>query len=133
MLDKLELLRDRSCIELIDPDLFVVLAGEKVATIRKNDLTALLDLEFFVSNQLLALENVHETDCVAETNHQVDSARVESDCMSLLFMAANLPHNSQAFVLPCAARRKARYFLLPFILAVAQKYFLSSSLSGICQ
>ena len=84
MLDKLELLRDRSCIELIDPDLFVVLAGEKVATIGENDLTALLDLELFVSNQLLALKNIHETDCVAETNNQVDAARVKSDRMGLL-------------------------------------------------
>lgn len=40
-------------VELVHPDLFVVLTGEKMATIREDNFATLLDRQLFVGDELL--------------------------------------------------------------------------------
>ena len=51
-----------SCgIELVHPDLLIVLASEQMATMGEHNLTTLLDQEALVGDELL-VKNVHQTD-----------------------------------------------------------------------
>ena len=65
-----ELGRDLSSVELIDPDVFVVLTSKKMATIREYDLSALFDWNTLVWLQPL-VKNVEEFDLVTETDDKV--------------------------------------------------------------
>ena len=48
--DELEVLRDRCRIELVDPNLFVVLASEEMATVGEDNLATLSNIQLLVSD-----------------------------------------------------------------------------------
>ena len=50
MADELEVLRDRCRIELVDPNLFVVLASEEMATVGEDNLATLSNIQLLVSD-----------------------------------------------------------------------------------
>ena len=70
--NKLEVLRVRGRVELVHPDLLVVLACKQVTTMGEHDLTALFDEETLVGDELF-VENVHHANGVAEADHEVES------------------------------------------------------------
>ena len=77
---ELEVLSDRGSVELVDPDLLVILASKEMATVRENNLTALLDWQLFVLDEG-SVQNVHHAHLVAEANDDVQSAGVERQSM----------------------------------------------------
>ena len=48
MADELEVLRDRCRIELVDPNLLVVLAGEEVSSVGEDNLATLSNIQLLV-------------------------------------------------------------------------------------
>lgn len=82
MSDKLEDLGQLSRVELVHPDLFVVLAGKKVTTVREYDFAALLNWQLLVHHELL-VQDVHQADIVAEANHKVQARGMERNCVRL--------------------------------------------------
>ena len=81
MHDEFEVGGDRCSVELVHPDVFIVLAGEKVASIGEDDFTALLDRQSLVLNKFV-VENVHHAHFVAKANDEVSAAWVESKSVS---------------------------------------------------
>ena len=79
---KLEVLSDGGGVELVYPDLLVVLAGEEMTTVGEHNLTALLDRQLLVLDKG-TVQNVHHANLVAEADHDVESTGVERQRMRL--------------------------------------------------
>ena len=70
---KLELNRTLCCIELIHPDLLIVLACKEVSTMGKHDFSTFTDLrEILVWNKRV-IQDVHQSDRIAESNNEVET------------------------------------------------------------
>ena len=79
---KFECRRDLGSIELVHPDVFVVLAGKEMTTVGEDNLTALLDWDALVCLQSL-VQDVEELHLVAQANHQVKAGRMEGNGVCL--------------------------------------------------
>jgi hypothetical protein len=73
---------DLCSIELIDPDVLIVLASKEVTSIGEDNLTALLDRDALVCFQSL-VQYVEELYLIAQTDDQVETGWVEGNRVGL--------------------------------------------------
>ena len=77
------------CKELVYADSATVLASEEVATMRKDNLTTLLDWNFLIFEEcffrrLIILEDVHHPDSISKANNDLESRRMERNTEGLI-------------------------------------------------
>ena len=82
MLFEFEVGWDHGCVKFVHPNLFVVLAREKVTSVRKLDFAANLNWHGVVRLELI-LQNVHQFERTVKANCQLETARVERQRVSL--------------------------------------------------
>lgn len=83
MSHKLEVLRQLGRVEFVDPNFFVILASKKMTSVRKHDLSALLDGKWLVGHEL-PVKNVHHSDTVAEADNKLQARGMKRNRVSLL-------------------------------------------------
>ena len=65
---KFELLSVDSRIKLVDPDLFVICTGEKMTSVREDNLSAFANRQRFKRHKL-CIKDVHKTNRIAEAGY----------------------------------------------------------------